>query len=384
MEKTISRWSSQTKLIVSLLVIALGIYLFYRFRAVINPVVLAVILAYILYPVVNWMQARLGIHRALATGLVYLFLIIIIVTIPLVIIPPLTAQSEGLNLDIQRFLSEMEALFSNQYVIAGQTIDMEDVFRQAIVSVQGLLEPFIGQTIDLVFEVISSLAWVVFILVVSFYLVKDANSLHRWLESTVPQGFLEDYIRLRSEINLIWSSFFRGQIVLVLVVTVIITIVGLIIGLPFAMAMGVLAGLLEFFPSIGNTIWAIIAALLALFAGSTWLPIPNWMFMVLVIVLHAFYGQFVINYLIPRIIGRRVKLPPVVIIIGIVAGALLAGVLGILLAAPTIASARVIGRYIFANLFDQDPFPDASSVELPPPNPRWWRKTSVDLEEIEN
>ena len=96
--------------------------------------------------------------------------------------------------------------------------------------------------------------------------------------------------------------------------------------------------------------------------------------MLIVIGLQLFFQQFDINYLIPRIIGRRVHLPPLVVILGIVSGALLAGVLGVLLAAPTIASARVIGRYIYANLFDQDPFPDSVAPLLPPPNPRWWRK----------
>ena len=61
---------------------------------------------------------------------------------------------------------------------------------------------------------------------------------------------------------------------------------------------------------------------------------------------------FILNYLIPRVVGRRVHLPPLVVILGIVSGAILAGILGIPLAAPTIASFRVIGRYIFANLFD--------------------------------
>jgi predicted PurR-regulated permease PerM len=100
--------------------------------------------------------------------------------------------------------------------------------------------------------------------------------------------------------------------------------------------------------------------------------------MLIVIGLHIFFQQFDLNYLIPRIIGRRVHLPPLVVILGIVSGALLAGVIGVLLAAPTIASARVIGRYVYANLFDQDPFPDSAAMLLPPPNPRWWRKATEE------
>jgi predicted PurR-regulated permease PerM len=137
--------------------------------------------------------------------------------------------------------------------------------------------------------------------------------------------------------------------------------------------MAIFAGLMEFLPSLGHGIWLFVASLLAFFVGSTWLPLPNWIFMLLVIGLHLIFEQFDLNYLIPRIIGRSVHLPPVVVILGIVSGALLAGVLGIFLAAPTIASLRVLGRYIYANLFDLDPFPIASSSPLPPPNPRWWQ-----------
>jgi predicted PurR-regulated permease PerM len=97
--------------------------------------------------------------------------------------------------------------------------------------------------------------------------------------------------------------------------------------------------------------------------------------MLIVIGMHIIFQQFDLNYLLPRIIGRRVHLPPLVVILGIFAGALLAGFLGILLAAPTIATARVIGRYIYANLVDIDPFPEKSiTTPLPPPDPRWWRR----------
>jgi len=179
-------------------------------------------------------------------------------------------------------------------------------------------------------------------------------------------------VRLREEINLIWNSFFRGQIVLAAVVATIFTIAGFILGIPFAFAMGIFAGLMEFLPSIGHAIWLFVASILAFFIGSTWLPIPNWIFMLLIIGLHLIFEQFDLNYLIPRIIGRRVQLQPLIVILGIAIGAVLAGMIGILLAAPTIASARVIGRYIYANLLNQDPFPPQE--ELPPPKPaKWWR-----------
>lgn len=377
-----SRWSPQTKLTISLLIIALFIYLLSRFSAILAPIVLAVILAYVLSPLVNQLQSRFGLHRALATLFIYILMLAVTITLPILLLPPLAAQFAGLNLDIQRILRAVEDLLGHRFLIAGQVINVDELFQQFIGSLQGVLEPVFGQTLTLAVEVISSVVWVIFILVVSFYLIKDGSALRNWLESIVPPDYQDDYIRLRDEINHIWGAFFRGQLVLALVVSVIFTIAGLILGIPFALAMGVFAGLLEFLPSIGHGIWLVVAALVCLFGGSTWIPLPNWVFMLIVVGLHLGYQQFDLNYLIPRIIGRSVHLPPLVVILGIVTGAVLAGVLGILLAAPTIASARVIGRYIYANLFDLEPFTGHAAPPLPPPNPRWWRTRPVDTAEI--
>lgn len=378
MQEERPHWSSSTKLTVSLLLLALGIYLLYRFSVVIGPLILAAVVAFVLSPLANWFENRLSVRRGFAALLAYLVAIFILVLIPLVIIPPLTAQSTGLNLDFQRILSQIESLLESRYTIGGYVIDVDTFYRQAFGSLKVVIESFFGQTLGYAIEVITSLVWIVFVFVASFYLIKDGRKLTVWLESITPATYKHDFTCLRGEINKIWSAFFRGQLILASVVAVFFTVVGFIIGLPFALAMGVLAGLLEFIPTIGHAIWLITASFLAFFVGSTWMPVPNWVFTLIVIGLHIIFQQFDLNYLMPRIVGRRVQLHPLVVILGVVAGALLAGVLGILLAAPTIATARVLGHYVFANLNDQDPFPETVAPELPPPKVRWWEKSAIE------
>jgi predicted PurR-regulated permease PerM len=368
-----ARWSVQTKVIVSLLLLALFVYLLFRFSVIIIPLILAGVLAFILTPLVGLLQNRLGVPRLLALILCYLLLLALAITLPVGVIPLLAAQISDLNLDVQLLLGHIEMLVDHDYLIAGRVVDGAALFQEAVLALQGLFEPVVGKTFEFVVDVISSIVWVIFVLVVSFYLIKDGPALRNWLEGLAPPALRADFIRLREEIYGIWAAFFRGQIVLALVVAIIFTVAGLILGLPFALALGLLAGLLEFLPSIGHGIWLAGAAVLAYFIGSTWLPIPNWVFTLIIVALHLFYQQFDLNYLIPRIIGRSVRLPPLVVILGIVAGAVFAGVLGILLAAPTIASARVLFRYLWANLFDLDPFSESVISPLPPPNPRWWR-----------
>ncbi|MGE5221892.1 MAG: AI-2E family transporter [Omnitrophica WOR_2 bacterium] len=373
MSAAFPRWSSQTKLVVTLLLLALVVYLLYRFRFFLASLALAVILAYILSPLVKLFQNRLRLSRVIATLLCYLLLLSIIAILPLGLFPLLASQFKELSEDAQGFFQAVVNLISNQFVIAGQVIDGTALIQQLKGSLQTLVEPFFGKTILIAMDVISSVVRLVFILVVAFYLIKDGPELRDWIERSVPPLYRPVYLLLREEIGEIWAAFFRGQIILATVVAVIFTAFGFVLGLPFSLAMGVLAGLLEFLPSLGHTIWLVTAALLAFFVGSTWLPVPNWVFALIIIGLELIYQQFDLNYLIPRIIGRRVHLPPLVVILGIVFGAVLAGVLGIALAAPTIASGRVIGRYIYTNLFDLAPLPDDTAPALPPPNPHWWR-----------
>ena len=204
-------------------------------------------------------------------------------------------------------------------------------------------------------------------LLVSFYLVKDGHQAANWFYSLIPPNLQSDVHRLLDEINLIWGGFFRGQVVLGLVGGLIVGIGSAIVGLPMALLLGVMAGLLELLPSLGHGIWLTLALPLALFSGSTWewMPLSNLWFAVLVLGLHAVYQQVDLNYIIPRIIGRRVHLHPLIVILGILVGATVGGVLGVFLAAPTISSLRVLGRYIYANLMDMDPFPPEPEATAP-------------------
>jgi phosphoglycolate phosphatase len=118
-----------------------------------------------------------------------------------------------------------------------------------------------------------------------------------------------------------------------------------------------LAGLLEVVPNFGPVIATIPAVIIALLRGSSYLPISNFWFAVLVVGLYILIQQVENNYLVPRIMSRRLQLHPVVVFIGMLGGATLAGVVGLLLAAPTLATVRVLLRYTYAKLLDEDPFP---------------------------
>ncbi|MCB0079906.1 MAG: AI-2E family transporter, partial [Caldilineaceae bacterium] len=99
-----------------------------------------------------------------------------------------------------------------------------------------------------------------------------------------------------------------------------------------------------------------IGVLIALFQGSTWMNVSNVVFGLIVLGIYAIIAQFESIYLIPQLVGGRVKLHPAVAFVCVISGALVFGALGVLLATPTVASTRSILVYIYRKLLDQEPF----------------------------
>jgi predicted PurR-regulated permease PerM len=128
------------------------------------------------------------------------------------------------------------------------------------------------------------------------------------------------------------------------------------LGIRSAILLGLVAALLELIPNWGYGISGAVGVIFAFFQGSTWIPLPPWAFALLIAGFYFLMWQVDTNYLVPRIIGNRLQLPPAVIIVGIIAGASVGGALGLLLAAPTIASIRVLGSYIYRRLLDLKPY----------------------------
>lgn len=363
------RWNTATKIFVVALIALATFSLLSHLQIIVVPFVLAVMLAYILNPLVTFINRRARIPRVLVLILIYILVIAVISLLVVTATQPLIEQIQNLMAELPGALEDIEAFFDREIVLGPFSVDLSGVVGEAETMLLEAAQSLGSESISFLGEVLAGLAEIgvtlIFMFLVSFYLVKDGHKAMDWFLSQVPHQLESDIRHLVGEIDAIWSSFFVGQIILTLVVSIIIGIISTIIGLPVPLLMGVLAGLLELLPSLGHGIWLVIAVSLALFSGSTWdwMPLTNFWFAVVLAALHMVFQQVDLNYIIPRVIGRRVHLHPLVVIMGILIGASLGGILGIFLAAPTIASLRVLSRYVYANLLDQDPFPPGLADE---------------------
>lgn len=323
--------------------------LLYSVRAILPPFLIAVGLAYALNPVVDVLMRLTRRSRRTAVAILYIILLLILTLTIVLIVPTLFRQVRAINVDLEAISNQVRALLESyqQVEIAGFALDPLSLLGEVRGAAQSIATFLASRTTGLVVGVLSGLVWIILILLVSFYVVKDAPQIHRFMHDRLPQAYQADFMRLSGAINSVLNAYLRGQVALCLVVGVGTGIALAVVGVRHALLLGILAGVLELVPTIGPVIAAIPAIAIALFQGSTHLTMERHWFALLVVALYAIIQQVENSVLVPRIIGSSVNLHPVVVIFGALAGAAMAGLVGVFLAIPLIAVGRIIIGYVY-------------------------------------
>jgi predicted PurR-regulated permease PerM len=352
------RWDSATKLVVVIILLILAAAALYFFRDALAILIIGGIVAYVLQPVVRWLRQITRLPHEVATGIIYLLLFGILVTTGIIITPLLADQLKELrDTTIPQIIRDVNARSGETINILGFPVVIDDAVAEISKGVADAVRSAAGLSVALLSDAAKMFLLTIFTVLIGFYMTADAAKIVDWLHRLAPPGYESDLRHMLRQVDQVWSAFFRGQVVLVVVVTIILTVMSAALGLPEPILFGVAGGILEVFLSVGHTIWIVAAIAVAYIEGSTLWQIPNWAFALIVAGAHLVFTKFDLSYLIPKITGERVKLHPMVVILGIIIGASVGGVLGIILAAPTIATLRIVGRYVYAMLLDIEPFP---------------------------
>jgi len=354
---TSKRWTTTTKIIVMAILAILVIVLLITFRAMIRPTIIAFLLTFVLYQPVNWVQRRTAWSRGVSIIAVYLVLVALLLAAPVIFIPRLVESFDSLVAVLQTLVVDLQtATPAPVFTLGDYELSVNLLFQQMGELLQNILSPAAVGVFGFAITVTTTILTTVYVLVLGFWLLKDMSKLQRTLLEALPSDYREDIARLGRELIAIWSAFLRGQFALAIVIGLITWVVMSIVGLPNAAGLALLAGVMEFLPTVGPGISGAVGTLVALFQGSTWLPVNNLVFALIVLGLYVVITQVESVYLIPRLVGRRVHLHPAVTFAGIVSGAVVFGVLGVLLSTPTIASIRLILVYVTRKLRDLEPF----------------------------
>jgi len=343
-------WSIETRRWVVIGIVVLSAALAYQLREILPPIILAFLIAYLLNPLVVFLQQRARLARPLALAVVYLALVALLIGAVTLVTPTLYRQVRTLILGLDETLRHMDVLLRQMTWLESFGIhpDTNTLLNQFGAELRALA----ATTPCVVASVASGIFSGVLALVLSFYLLLEAETIGRNIDGAIPIEYRDEWQHIKTEFNRIWSSFLRGQVMLALIIGVLVTLTLTILGVPNALLLGLLAGLLEVVPNLGPILAMIPAVLIALLRGSTLWTIDPLLFALIVVGAYVVIQQLENNLIVPKVIGESVDLPPVVILIGALAGASLAGVLGIFLAAPVLATARVVAKFLLRKLLE--------------------------------
>lgn len=333
--------------------ILLAIWSVVVFSAMIPSTIVAFLLAFVLGYPVNWLQRQTGWARTPAIILLYGVVLLLLILMPVLVMPRASSLATSLQLTLAELLNNLQ---TTEIAIGNFHMPVNDLFQPVSEALQNLLGAASVNPFSIFRGLTHGFLTFIYVLVLNFWLLKDQQKLQRLLIEQIPTDYQEDARRLAQEIVKIWEEFLRGQIVLGVAVGLVTWIVLFILGMPGAGGLALLAGIMELLPTVGPAISGTIGTMVALFLGPTWLPVSHLTFALIISATYAILGQVESIYFIPRLVGGRVDLHPAVAFVSVIAGGVVFGALGILLATPVVATLRTIFMYIYRKLLDQEPF----------------------------
>ena len=362
-------WHISTKYIVLALIFGAALAILTYARPLIGPLVISALLAFVLNPLVERLAALRRLRRETAVLIVYLLFLALLIAIPSVVTPLVIRQVMNLTVDLLAIEQQVEIFLSQTITIGGLSLSppalIPDDFNQFL---QDFALQASSGAFDRLGEFTSNLAWLLVIMVTTYYLLKDSARLSNWVVGLAPEAYHGDARQFLNELNRIWSAYLRGQLVLMLAVGITTSVAMSAVGLRGAIGVGILAGILDIIPSLGPLVAGVIAGLVALIFGSTYLNISNVLFAVIVVGIFLVIQQVENIWWRPQIMGQTLRLHPGLVFVGVIGALALTGILGALVIIPLMATLGVLGNYVQAKLRDEPPWQEelVQDAEIPP------------------
>jgi predicted PurR-regulated permease PerM len=380
-------WGLSTKIVVIVFALVLLAFTAWRFQNLIVMFTLATVIAYILNPLVVFVNERTKISRGWVILAIYLLLAVALIALFVSLGVAAYDQATDFINQVPNLIDQIISLFEtinlqsepiiimDRIVIEPINLPWESITNQLLGFIQPTLSTsggFVGQLASTTVRTVGNF---IFVFVISIYLIFEAPNIGNYLQEFASQpGYQTDMDRMAKEFSRIWSAYLRGQVILGLIIFIVVWTGLTVIGVRNALTLGLIAGLLEFVPTIGPIISTIIAMTVAFFQPANTWGIQSWQFALVVLIFMIIVQQLENNALVPRIVGNALDLHPLIVIIGVFMGASVAGILGAILAAPLLASLKLVAIYTWRKLFDQPPFPEDDPLLQP---------EKADLEEVD-
>jgi predicted PurR-regulated permease PerM len=318
-------------------------------RPTVAPLLIALVVVYLLNPIVTALERR-GTPRVAGAAVVYLLFIALVALVLSVIAPLIGRQVAAVADDFPAYVADAQDQVRRLGERFGQRWEPNlDADRVS----QWLSETGNRQTVTRYLTGLRSFttsllhALVVLVLgpIMAFYLLVDLPRLQRGALAMIPPRSRDDMRELGDDIGRTVGGFFRGQLLVALFVGIASSVGLYLIHLPFWLLVGIVAGLFNLVPLIGPFIGGGLAVVIALLSGK---PVTALLAVVVLTVV-----QQIDNHLIsPNVMGRTVRLHPVVVMLALLLGATVGGLFGMLVVVPLVGVAKIVFLFCWARFVD--------------------------------
>jgi predicted PurR-regulated permease PerM len=227
-----------------------------------------------------------------------------------------------------------------------------------------------------------------FVLIVSYFALSESGGFRGRIVTVHIPGYGEDVARLGRELGRVWNAFLRGQIIIFFMTVAVYTVLLSVLGVRYAIGLAFVAGLARFVPYVGPAVNWLVLVLVAYFQTFKLFDLTPLGYTLLVVILALIVDQIFDNLISPRILSQALKVHPAGVLVAAIVAANMMGVIGVVIAAPLLATATLFWRYTLSKLLDLDPWLDMPepTQPLPPPGSRLfvhlrrlWRNVSRRL-----
>lgn len=329
-----TRISITTGTLVTALLIIAGVYLFWLLRDLALLVLTAIVIASAIEPGVAFF-IRYRIPRFLAALFVYVFVFGAVFSVFYFFFPPIVADAANFLSATPRYLDTLNASapfssITNTSDLIGAAQGEHSSFVQTLLSLQSVFSATSGGVLQLFITFFGGIFSLALVIVLSFYFALQDTGVDDFLRMVMPVAYEEYSVDLWKRAQKKIGLWMQGQILLSVIVGILVYLGLLIIGIPYALLISVFTAMAEIIPIFGSLMAGTIAVVVAYSDGGISLA-------AIVAGLYVVVNQFESNLIYPLIVKKIVGIPPLLVIVALIAGYTLAGFLGVLLSVPVAA-----------------------------------------------
>lgn len=299
------------------------------------PFVFAIIIAYILNPLVEMLTER-KMNRTAAVALIYFILIGSIIVALVYIIPIIILELDKLidtfpfyTREVQNILANIKTTYLTSLPLAFQEIIDRNIHRM-----EELLLAWLQKIADAIIGIFSNMLSIILAPILGFYFLRDLNKIKECTILIIPISYRKIVLQWFERFSSTLGRYFRSQLIVSLIIGALTTISMMILGVDFAFLIGLVAALTNIIPYFGPLIGIMPAIAIALLRYPYKIP---WI-IVSMLIIH----QLESGIISPHIVGEHVGLHPITVILALLTGGTFFGLIGLILAVPTAALMKFI------------------------------------------